>query len=220
MKFDTSSQITTELVHARVSAYYTAKLREHGPTPKGVDWRDQESQEERFANLMKVVEDDSSGTLVELGCGYGALYDYLRRLNLNFTYHGYDISEEMVAAAKNLHAGASAATFEVGGVPRERSDYCVASGIFNVRLDTSIDDWRRYIFSTVELMAAVADKGFAFNCLTSFSDLDRQEPRLFYGDPGEILNHCIARYGRLVSILHGRPPYEFTVLVRHGSPAK
>src|SRR4051812_21370294 len=85
-------------IHQRVAAYYASKLREHGPTPRGVDWRDRESQEVRFDALLKIA-DVAGASLIELGCGYGALYGYIRQTGLGLTYAGYDIAQEMVDAA-------------------------------------------------------------------------------------------------------------------------
>lgn len=219
MTFETTDQASQQRLLARVAAYYSDKIREHGPTPRGVDWRDTASQEARFDGLRRIFGHEQTGSVIELGCGYGALYGYLKRKKLSFSYHGYDISEEMVAAARATYVGEEMARFDVGSGPAEGADYCVASGIFNVRFDFSDDEWRRHLFSTIDQMASAGHKGFAFNCLTSFSDRHRQEARLFYAVPGEILDYCLERYGRHVSLLHGTPAYEFTVLVWHDSPA-
>src|SRR5712691_9279492 len=79
MKSDAMGQSSKASLLERVAAYYTDKIRQHGPTPQGVDWRDLESQEMRFACLLRIVDDDPGASLIELGCGYGALYGYLRR---------------------------------------------------------------------------------------------------------------------------------------------
>jgi SAM-dependent methyltransferase len=203
----------THSIHQRVAAYYADKLREHGPTPRGVDWRDREGQEARFAALLEIV-DGPGASLVELGCGYGALYGYIRQSGLDFSYVGYDVSDHMIEAAKRAYPTAEFARLDAAAPPRRQADYCVASGIFNVRFDIPDDVWLDYVFATTDLMAAIAGRGFAFNCLTSHSDRDRQEARLYYADPGAMLNRCIARYGRRTSLSHGNPSYEFTVLVR------
>src|SRR3954453_20757562 len=67
---------SNERIRQRVADYYSGKIRQHGPTPAGVDWRDREGQEARFDGLLKIV-DPPATSLIELGCGYGALYDYL-----------------------------------------------------------------------------------------------------------------------------------------------
>ena len=37
-----------------INEYYSQKLREHGTTPKGVDWNGIESQELRFKTLLNI----------------------------------------------------------------------------------------------------------------------------------------------------------------------
>jgi len=68
----------SELLNS-VATYYAKKLAEHGATPRGVDWNAQESQLNRFVQLCKVIAPEKSFfSLNDLGCGYGALLDYLR----------------------------------------------------------------------------------------------------------------------------------------------
>jgi SAM-dependent methyltransferase len=200
-------------IHQQVRDYYTDKLRQFGPTPRGVDWRDLESQERRFAQLMQICGNARSGSLIELGCGYGALYVYLRRHGCDFDYSGYDLAEDMVQAARATLGDDPRAKVSVDGRPDEVGDYCVASGIFNVRLAFSDTEWRAYMLKTLDHMAQAARKGFAFNVLTRFSDPARMDPRLYYADPGDLLTHCLSTYGRRVGLLHGYGLYEFTVLV-------
>jgi len=204
-------------LHERVREYYTDKFRQFGATPRGADWRDSESQELRFARLLDVFEDRSAMSLIELGCGYGALCSYLRRAGWNVEYTGYDLAEEMVTAARQALHGEQRVHFEIGSRPETTADYCVASGIFNVRFDIDDADWTEYVFETLDIMASSSRRGFAFNFLTRFSDRDRMEARLFYADPGEMLDRCIERFGRRVSLAHGYGLFEFTMLVWHGA---
>ena len=45
-----------ERIINQVNKYYTEKVLEFGATPKGVDWNGVESQELRFAQLLKVAD--------------------------------------------------------------------------------------------------------------------------------------------------------------------
>jgi SAM-dependent methyltransferase len=202
--------------HRPVRDYYAGMIRQFGPTPRGVDWRDAESQELRFARLLQICGGSRSGSLIELGCGYGALCLYLRRHGFDLDYSGYDLAEDMVRAARAMLGADPRAKVAVGGRPAEVGDYCVASGIFNVHFAFPDADWHRYIVATLDDMARAARKGFAFNALTRFSDPERMDLRLYYADPGDLLNHCLATYGRRVSLLHGYGLHEFTVLVWKG----
>jgi len=84
---------------SEISDYYTSKVEEHGATPNGVDWNGEESQTLRFEQLLKIVEPNEPFTINDLGCGYGALYEHLDPLPVQFSYCGVDISESMIATA-------------------------------------------------------------------------------------------------------------------------
>ncbi|UKJ78095.1 class I SAM-dependent methyltransferase [Azospirillum brasilense] len=198
----------------RVAAYYSDRLATHGPTARGADWRDECSQELRFARLLDLVGTDNRGSIAELGCGYGALAAFLRRNGRPNPYHGVDIAPDMVRAARETHGGLADVVFEESDAPPP-ADYVVASGIFNVRFDIPDQEWLGFVQETVAAMAAQARRGIAFNVLTAHSDRDRMDPRLYYASPAELLDWCIRRFGRHVALRHDYGLYEFTLLVRH-----
>jgi len=197
-----------------VNAYYTRKVQEHGPTPQGVDWNSAHSQETRFDQLLKVVDWNTVPVLGDFGCGYGALFDFLKARNLACAYRGYDISDAMRAAACDRHQADVNATFSSAEEDLAGSDYIVASGIFNVRCETPEADWKAYVLDTMNRLAKLARRGFAFNCLTSYSDVDRMRPDLYYADPCELFDYCKRHFARNVALLHNYGLYEFTMLVR------
>jgi SAM-dependent methyltransferase len=209
------SAVETDILRT-VSEYYTDKISTHGATPRGVDWNDPESQALRFEQLAYLLppDRDQPFSLLDLGCGYGALYDHLAPRYRGMSYLGLDISDAMVDQARNRHAGSPNARFESGAHPSETLDFAVASGIFNVRQHYDDATWRDFIFETIAMMDAVTRHGFAFNCLTSFSDSHYMQDRLYYADPCEIFRHCKERFSRNVALLHDYQLFEFTIVVR------
>ncbi|MCP3054983.1 class I SAM-dependent methyltransferase [Aurantimonas marianensis] len=204
-----------------IAHYYAGKLAAHGERAQGVDWNGETSQALRFGQLLKVVDTEAAFSLNDLGCGYGALRDQLSESCPRCDYAGYDIAPEMVAAARNRFAGMPATRFEVAAVPDRIADFTVASGIFNVRLDRTNEAWTRYVETTLEHMDRTSARGFAFNCLTSYSDENRKRPDLYYCDPGTAFDWCRSRYSRNVALLHDYDLYEFTIIVRKsGSGAR
>ena len=197
-----------------VSDYYTAKLREHGATAQGVDWRSPESQRLRFAQLLTVIEPTAEYSLLDYGCGYGALVDDLLERGRPFSYVGFDIAPEMVEAGRRRHAGVPGITFTSDKSQLEPADYAITSGIFNVRFGVDDATWQRYVEACIDDLARLSRRGFAFNLLTSYSDADRMRPDLFYADPAAFFHLCKTRYSRHVALLHDYGLYEFTVLVR------
>jgi len=203
-------------VSEAVAQYYSAKLAAHGPTPRGVDWNSAESQELRFTKLLTVCDGDRDASILDYGCGYGALAARLRRDGYNGEYVGYDLSREMVQAAAAMHPGLARCHFTADATTLRPAAYTLASGIFNVRLGATRDDWERYIGETLDRMASLSMNGFAFNMLTRYADADRMRSDLYYGDPGVWLTYCLDRFPRRVALLHDYGLYEFTVLVRTG----
>jgi hypothetical protein len=197
----------------RVAAYFTDAILKHGATAQGVGWRDQESQELRFSKLIQVTRGIRHGRLVEVGCGWGALALWAERAGFDFEYIGYDISAEMISSARSICKGLTKASFEIGAGPFAPADWVVASGIFNVRLDTPDAEWRMQGDETIDAMARSARLGFAINFLTGFSDEGRKEAYLYYPYPGEMLDSVMLRHGRTAIIMHDYPLYEFTILV-------
>lgn len=204
---------TTDIL-AEVADYYSSKLAEHGKTPRGVDWNGAEGQVLRFEQLAKVITHPADFSLNDLGCGYGALLDFLNSRYQDFTYRGCDVSIDMIRAAQDRYSSNLNARFSVAAEPPEIADYSVASGIFNVRFGRNDTIWRAYLESTLEVLDRTSRHGFAFNCLTSYSDADKMQDYLYYSDPCVLFDLCKRRYARNVALLHDYGLYEFTILVR------
>ena len=151
-------------------------------------------------------------SLLDFGCGYGSMFEFMRERYPAFRYTGYDISEAMIAEAQKLYPN------ETARWTTQRDDaaydFIVASGIFNVRLQNDETAWWKYICDELDWMNAHATKGFSFNMLTSYSDAERMRDYLYYANPGAVFDRCKTKYSKFVALLHDYPLYEFTILVR------
>jgi SAM-dependent methyltransferase len=206
--------VSTDVHRDHARQYYEAKLRAHGPTPAGMDWNSQASQELRFRQLARLWEDEPDASIVDYGCGYGALASFVRARGHVGPYCGFDVSAAM----------ADAGTAHVAGLPNCRVasrraevpplDYAVASGVLNVKQEATDEAWSLYVHDTIADLAALGARGFGFNALTRYSDPEKRRPDLYYADPLALFDHCTRTYSRLVSLVHDYPLYEFTILVR------
>jgi len=199
---------------ADVARYYADRLACHGQTPQGVDWNSADSQQLRFRQLAKLFAGDDNFSLHDLGCGYGALLDYLEGMTPGLRYQGYDIAEDMIHAARDRHRDFAHADFHLGSAPAGLADYSVASGIFNVRLRHGDDAWRDYLLETLQLLHDSSRKGFAFNCLSGYADREKMRADLYYADPCSLFDYCKRHFSPHVALLHDYGLYEFTLLVR------
>ena len=179
-----------------------------------MDWSSGESQALRFEQLLRLDATLSGRSIVDYGCGYGALLDYLTAEGRTWTYTGYDVSDTMVARARALHDLQGGAGFTTSLDDIEPADFAVASGIFNVKLNHSIEAWQEYIGGVLDDLHRIATLGFAFNMLTTYSDPGRRRPDLYYANPTAVFDDCKRRFSPRVALLHDYPLYEFTILVR------
>ena len=71
----------------------------------------------------------------------------------------------------------------------EQADFTVASGVFNVKQDAPEDMWSAYVIETIDELAHLSSRGFAFNALTAHADPERRRADLFYADPAAMVDH-------------------------------
>ncbi|MET0777250.1 MAG: class I SAM-dependent methyltransferase [Pseudomonas mandelii] len=203
----------TELL-SEVAEYYSSKLAAHGETPQGVDWNGKEGQYLRFKQLNSIIDGEKPFSVNDVGSGYGAFYDFLQERHSAFSYDGIDVSEDMINAARLRYNDRPHILFHVGSEPARIADYGIASGIFNVRLGRTDSEWSAYLEGVLDTLDKTSRLGFAFNCLTSYSDADKMRDYLYYADPCKLFDLCKRRYSRNVALLHDYDLYEFTILVR------
>jgi SAM-dependent methyltransferase len=206
--------VNTEALREQARLYYESRLREHGTSARGVDWNSHESQELRFTQLTRVLNGDRAAGVVDYGCGYGALASYLRGHGYRGSYVGFDVSAEMIDAARRVTVGLEQCRFTCCRDAVEPADFVVGSGLFNVKQDASQPDWQQYVLNTIDDLARLSRRGFAFNALTAFSDADKMRPDLYYADPFELFEYCRRSFSRNIALLHDYGLYEFTMIVR------
>lgn len=207
-----------DLLHSEVRRYYTQKITAHGPTPLGVDWSCAMTQGLRFHQLLKIWEEATEPvSLNDFGCGYGALLQYLqgRSANAAIDYLGVDISELMIAKARQLHPGAA---FVPGHRNPRTADYSLASGVFNVKLGIAKRQWTAYVRQTLRHLWATSRAGFAVNFLAPRPPHLAVAAALYRPWPDEWVSFCTDRLGAQVRLLADYGLGEYTLLVkRNGS---
>lgn len=197
-----------------VRDYFTQCIERHGPSPRGVDWNTIDVQEMRFAQLMRVRDSEGPFSLVDWGCGYGALYDYLRARAIAFTYVGYDITPAVLEHARATHPSAPDAHFvsELADVPK--ADYVVASGVYNIKNTQTHEAWTTFAREQLQHMFERAERAIAVTFLTSYSDPPKQRPNLYYADPLAMFDFAKRSLSPHVAVLHDYGHWDFTLIVR------
>ena len=208
--------MSNEETQRKLNQYFSEKLSKFGATPQGVDYNGSEAQERRFTQLVKIIDPSRPFSVIDYGCGYGAMFDFLSKTGWQFEYYGMDLIEEMVLAGRDAHRDHPNAHFTIHASEVPMADYLMAGAIFNIKLDESYENWQTFVTHTLIAMHSLCSKGFSFNMLTKYSDVARmaERPDLFFGDPLYFFDYCKRNFSRNVAILHDYGLYDFTILVR------
>lgn len=199
-----------------VAAAYGEQLARHGPVAHSVLWRSEENQRMRFEVLAGVIEpEDDKGaiTVNDFGCGYGALFDFLGDLPAmrRGVYYGYDISEDMIAAARHRIRDVRA-TFIHSLFATHDADYSLVSGTYNLKLDADEEAWKRYIQDSLRHLWARTGRALAFNMLSIYGA--ERQGGLFYADPGEFIDFCMRELTPNLTLFHDYSPIDWTIWLR------
>ncbi len=208
-------------IHESLQSYFTEKLLTHGANFKGVDWNSSDRQSLCFKQLLKICKDpitseiDKNFSIVDYGCGYGALVDYLISQNYHFsTYTGFEITPAMLEEGVKLFGDNPSCQFTSDRNRVEEADYTIASGLLSLKLNHDQNSWEDYILNLLHELWLLSKKGLAVNSLTQYSDPDRMRNDLYYPDPCFLFDYCKTHFSKNVALLHDYGLYEFTILVR------
>ena len=128
-------------------------------------------------------------------------------------YNGYVLSEEMLIMSKerlkDFNGDLKLINSSKISTP---ADFTFVSGTFNVRFESTYEEWKQFIEGTLDMINETSGRGFSFNLLSKY--VDWKEPHLFYGDPCYWFDYCKVNFSKQVTLLHDYPLYEWTILVK------
>jgi SAM-dependent methyltransferase len=200
-----------EIDRAETVARYRERWRQHGYGPKTLGW-DKGRQRVRFCAALEGLAEEDYASILDVGCGFGDLLDFLRERNWHGQYLGVDIVPELIEEAQKRHASERArfSCEDVSANSRtESTTMAVALGVFNHRL---VQDNREFVRTVLSRLWECATRVVVLDFLSSAADA--RSDNLFYADPCEVFN-LARRFSRRVVIHHGYMPFEFQVKLWH-----
>lgn len=199
---------------------FPALIAKYGWHPMAVGFGSAETQERRFAQLLAVLPTDLPFSLLDVGCGYGALVPYLLRYqpDLRLTrYVGLDVFPEMLEATADVVGAAlphaAVELVQVSGtdplVPFFSGqsgvvDYVYAGGVLG-HLPTPAAGY--VLFVRAYQLCRVA---LVVNVLSTRAD--RTDSPCLYYDPGTMAAWAF-RCSRWVRLDHTYLPHDLSVTV-------
>ena len=187
---------------------YEERLVQYGQSAQALGWRDQKQQWLRF-DILSQIAPLQGAKILDVGCGFGDFYLYLKERGIQVEYVGYDIVPSLLDIAMEQHPDAR---FELCDItieaPTEKFDYVFSSGILNHKIEDNMAFARTLITKCFEH----ATKGAAINMMTSYVDF--RDEYLYYYSPEEIFSF-VKSLTRFVTVRHDYALYEFTLHLYH-----
>lgn len=206
--------------------YYESLLTEHGENYKALDWNSPESQKLRFEvmeDLFKVANKDKGFSILDVGCGFGDFYAYLKLKKYKCSYTGVDISPKILEVAKKRHPDARFSILDILNDPiRDKFDYVVESGIFNIRTSEETSHLE-HVKSMLLRMFELCKIGVGANFLSmavalrmssvyGIKEENLNKNQYYYFKPEQIVSFINFISGRYM-LMHDYHPAEFTVFI-------
>ncbi len=164
-----------------LESYYHSQLEGHEAPERRVGWNTAQSQRVRFEALASVGP-LRGAKILDIGCGLGAFWGYLRDKGVGVDYTGVDLFPNVIREARRLYPDAKFEARRILSRPFRAGsfDYSFLSGVFNVRVK---DNWR-YMGAVLDSALKTSRKAVAFNVLNAEAGI-REKDR-FTAHPKEL----------------------------------
>ena len=170
-----------------------------------VGWRTRQNQELRFRALAGIA-DLQGKKILDLGCGLGCFYGFLKDQGWQGDYTGIDILDLMVKGSRKRFPEARVEKRDILRNPTsEKWDYIFVNGVFNHKVK---DNWG-WIEQMVKQSLESAREGMAFSLLNL--EVGWLDSDLFYAHPRELEERVRRWTGGKYKILKGYLAEDMTV---------
>ena len=193
----------------RMVELYENRFCKYGYDPKSLGWV-KGKQALRFS-ILSSMEDLNGKSILDIGCGFGDLFDFLSKRFSGIQYCGIDCTSSFIAEARKRY-DAENAVFVVDeflSAQVKKYDYVIGSGIFNYKLINQRN--YDYIFNVMTKALKLSKYGVAFDFLSDKVDFKKYEIN-FHSDPAKIIDFCY-KLSRNVVLRNDYAPFEFSIFI-------
>ena len=166
------------------------------------------SHRKRFEKILE-LGDFRHKTLLDVGCGIGGFWDFLRDNMIHCSYTGIDINPQMIKTAQKKYPQLKGQFFVFDILEKQLEktfDYVIANGPLNLQFDPGLN-----IQMTLRLMREMFKLATIGMAITMTSSLTRKPtPGTFYYNPVDLIKETTA-FCSNVRLDHTYLPHDFTL---------
>lgn len=179
--------------------HYNQLFKKYGLNSKSLGWLNGR-QSIRF-KVINEIGNLNNSTILDIGCGFGDFFSYLKFRKIKSKYYGVDINSDFIEIAKKIHPDGF---FEVRDLQKKRIskrfDWGVAVGITNHAVTYL------HLKNMLKEMFNLCRKGVAMDFISNYVDYKKKD--IFYSSP-EIMFKFAKTLTKRVILRHDYMPYEF-----------
>lgn len=166
------------LINKFIEQIYTKNLEIYGFTHSGVFWNSKYNQIKRYEELLSYVSKSNKKiSIMDVGCGYGVLYEYLKEIKQNqrFYYCGVDINKKLIKECRIKYPD-----IDFNQKPKQgtKVDYLFFSGTYNLAVTNNMLIWENYILNDLHCYSKFCNKTILLNL--QFSDKCKVVNNIYY----------------------------------------
>ena len=190
-------------------AAYQKSFKKYGVSPKSLQWSSEKSAVVRYEQIVKAINFENKSVL-DVGCGFGDLYKYIKNSTKDFDYTGLDIVPEFIKVAQNRFGKARFLVRDYFSDPSPQMfDIVVSSGTLNANVENAME----YRKNAIKVMLDHAKETLVFNMAGGYPKPEnKKDARVYYADSHRMLKYC-ATLGGKVTLVDNYHPKDFTIVV-------
>lgn len=192
---------------------YKQKFKEFGVSPQALQWKSKGAAHQRFRQFWSEIDFDDKNVL-DVGCGFGEMGNFLTKRYKNVKYKGVDIMPEFIENGKKIYPHLDLETQDFFGQPKpENFDTIICSGALNSNFGTEEEN-KKFRNDAIKTMFDHTSNVVAFNMLGGHPAPinDNSESNIWYSDSLEILEYCMSLTRRVI-MRHNYHPSDFTIFM-------
>jgi SAM-dependent methyltransferase len=209
-------------INRETNERYDKRLREKGPGAFALGWGNKGHQVKRFKDLIHAVGEEffQDKRVVDIGCGLGDLYPFLRSNGIRPKFFlGVDVNEAFIRLATEKFFSDRFVSFEardlvLNKLPTGKAQTGVALGVINYKQKNHKEYAKRFIATCY----ASVSESLVVNVISLVRNKTYEpESRIFYYDPAAWLAWAQKNITPYCSLIHdyaGEPQHEFFLILR------
>jgi SAM-dependent methyltransferase len=190
---------------------YNDRLEKYGFAPESLGWGGgRERQNLRFEVLSEIGIKNGDSVL-DVGCGFADLYNYLKECGWEGNYFGVDINGNLLDVAKNVYPEVNVRKLDIlESVEELRFDWVVSSGIFNAKL--SFENNFDYIKRMLERMVDISVKGVFSDFMSIY--VDYQHPDAYHTPHNDLIDFLRRDLNKKFVLRMDYLPFEYCIYIK------